>query len=163
MGEPESPTRENAADYGAYEMDIVEHDKPTQSDCMSIENSPYTTEEHEERAGATPSQPEKTTNGTTNLLEATQNPRKRTSFAGLYRWITGGAASDTTNLPDKGRNKGPTNGHWRVLRNVLDIRQLQVWTSNGLGCRQEHPTAKGTSQPGAPRAATGAVGNEPTF
>ncbi len=45
VGEPESPTRDEVADYGANEKEIVDHDKPTQSDCISIDYSPYTTAE----------------------------------------------------------------------------------------------------------------------
>ncbi len=39
---------------------------------------------------------------------------------------------------------------------MLEIRQLQVLTGNGLEQRQEQPTANETSHPGAPRAAQGA-------
>ncbi len=35
-------------------MDRIYQDKPTQSDCMSIDYIPYTTEDPEERAGTTP-------------------------------------------------------------------------------------------------------------
>ncbi len=54
MGEPESPTRDEAADYGANEMDRVDKDKPTQSDYISIDYSPYLTEDSEERAATSP-------------------------------------------------------------------------------------------------------------
>ncbi len=57
MGEPESPTRSKAASDGTEEMDKVDQDKPTQSDCMSIDYSPYTLEDPEERAGTTPVPP----------------------------------------------------------------------------------------------------------
>jgi hypothetical protein len=51
--EPESPTRSKAASDGTDEMDKVDQDKPTQSDCMSIDYSPYTVKDPEERAGTT--------------------------------------------------------------------------------------------------------------
>ncbi len=57
VGEPESPTKEEAMDNGADEQGRVDMDKPTQSDCMSVDYSPYTAEDPEKRAGATPVPP----------------------------------------------------------------------------------------------------------
>jgi len=57
VGEPESPAQEDKANHGVDEPGGVDQDKPTQSDCMSVDYSPYSAEDPEERAGATPVPP----------------------------------------------------------------------------------------------------------
>ncbi len=57
VGEPESPTRDKAPTNSLTTLDRVDHAKPTQSDCMSVDYSPYTVDDPYERAGATPVPP----------------------------------------------------------------------------------------------------------
>ncbi len=70
---------DEAADYGVDEMDRIEQDKPTQSDCMSTVRTPRKTL----RKGLTlrRSQPEGTNNGATSRAGATRTPCRRTSIA----------------------------------------------------------------------------------
>ncbi len=57
MGEQESSTRSRAASNGTEDEDRNDQDKPTQSNCMSIDYSPDPTEDPEEGPGTTPVPP----------------------------------------------------------------------------------------------------------
>ncbi len=78
----ESPTRSKAASDGTDEMDKVDQEKPTQSDCMSIDYIPYTAEDPQERAGTTPVLPEGKTSGWIKRVEASRTLYRRRSIAG---------------------------------------------------------------------------------
>jgi hypothetical protein len=88
VGEPESLTRSKAASDGTNEMDNVDQDKPTQSDCMSIDYSPNTAEDPEERAGTTPVPPGGDDQWGNQSGGSKPDPKQKDEHRWLLRWMT---------------------------------------------------------------------------
>jgi hypothetical protein len=89
VGEPESPIRSKAASDGTEDMDRNDQDKPTQSDCMSIDYSPYPAEDPEEGAGTTPVPPGGDDQWGDQSGGSNPDPVQTEEHRWLLRWMTG--------------------------------------------------------------------------
>jgi hypothetical protein len=87
--EPESPTQSKSASNGTDEMEKVDQDKPTQSDCMSIDYSLYTVEDPEERAGTMPVPPLGNDQWGNQSGGSNPDPVKTEEHRWLLHWMTG--------------------------------------------------------------------------
>ena len=89
VGEPDSPTGKENANQEADNLDQVDQEKPTQSDCMSIDYSPYTEEDPEEKAGATPVPPGECEQWEEQSGGSNPNPAQNQEHRWLVRWMAG--------------------------------------------------------------------------
>jgi hypothetical protein len=89
VGEPDSPTGKENANQEADNLDQDNQDKPTQSDCMSVDYSPYTAEDPEERAGATPVPPGGDDEWGNQSGGSNPSPVQNREHRWLIRWMAG--------------------------------------------------------------------------